>query len=101
MRTGNQAPSVATAPAYPPANYPTSTSVPPGPGTGRIPVTRVPEGGLSPEDKDFILSHRPTFSQEGEATWYTTPHKGHKAANGQVFSDDGLTAAHRTLPMDR
>jgi rare lipoprotein A len=39
------------------------------------------------------------FSQEGEATWYTTPHKGRKAANGQVFSDDGLTAAHRTLPM--
>ena len=98
-KTRNQPPPAATAPAYPPANYPTSASVPSGPSTGRIPVTRVPEGGVSPEDKDFILSHRPMFSQEGEATWYTTPHKGRKAANGQVFSDDGLTAAHRTLPM--
>jgi rare lipoprotein A len=33
------------------------------------------------------------------ATWYTAPYKGRKAANGQVFSDNALTAAHRTLPM--
>ena len=35
----------------------------------------------------------------GKATWYTAPYKGRKAANGQVFSDETLTAAHRTLPM--
>ena len=67
--------------------------------TGRIAVTPVPEGGVSAEDKDFVLTHKPIFSQEGEATWYTAPYKGRKAANGQVFSDDALTAAHRTLPM--
>jgi rare lipoprotein A len=33
------------------------------------------------------------------ASWYTAPYKGRKAANGQVFSDYSLTAAHRTLPM--
>jgi rare lipoprotein A len=59
----------------------------------------VPEGGISAEDKEFILSHRPIYSEEGLATWYTAPYKGRKAANGQVFSDDALTAAHRTLPM--
>jgi rare lipoprotein A len=69
------------------------------PATGGIPVTRVPEGGISSEDKEFILSHRPIYSEEGLATWYTAPYKGRKAANGQVFSDDALTAAHRTLPM--
>jgi rare lipoprotein A len=59
----------------------------------------MPEGGVSAEDKDFILTHRPIYSEQGEATWYTAPYKGRKAANGQVFRDDGLTAAHRTLPM--
>jgi rare lipoprotein A len=33
------------------------------------------------------------------ATWYTAPYAGRRAANGQVFSDHALTAAHRTLPM--
>ena len=33
------------------------------------------------------------------ATWYTAPYAGRKSANGQVFDDDAMTAAHRTLPM--
>ena len=67
--------------------------------TARIPITEVPAGGVSDEDKEFVLGHRPIYSEEGAATWYTAPYKGRKAANGQVFRDDALTAAHRTLPM--
>ena len=83
-----------------PATYP----VPAGSGStsttsGRIPVTAVPDGGVSLEDKEFILAHRPIFSEVGQATWYTAPYKGRKAANGQLFRDEALTAAHRTLPM--
>ena len=88
------APPTATAP---PATAPSKRPSPPA-ASGRIPVTAVPEGGISAEDKEFILSHRPIFSEEGKATWYTARH-GRKAANGQVFRDDALTAAHRTLPM--
>jgi rare lipoprotein A len=33
------------------------------------------------------------------ATWYSAPYKGRRSANGQVFDDSALTAAHRTLPM--
>jgi rare lipoprotein A len=62
-------------------------------------VTPVPDGGVTAEDKEYILGHRPIYSEEGEASWYTAPYKGRKAANGQVFSDEALTAAHRTLPM--
>lgn len=69
------------------------------PATGRIAVTPVPPGGISPEDKEFVLSHRPIYSEEGYATWYVAPYKGRKAANGQIFDDNALTAAHRTLPM--
>jgi rare lipoprotein A len=70
-----------------------------GASSARIPVTEVPEGGISDEDKEFVLSHKPLYTETGGATWYTAPYKGRKAANGQVFRDDALTAAHRTLPM--
>src|SRR4029077_5447777 len=68
-------PPVATAPSrYPPASNPETTTEarappPPTTGTGRIPITPVPIGGVSAEDKDFVLTHRPLFSQEGSATW--------------------------------
>jgi rare lipoprotein A len=65
----------------------------------RIPVTPVPPGGVTDADLDFVNTHRPLLSETGVATWYTAPYKGRKAANGQVFSDTALTAAHRTLPM--
>jgi len=66
---------------------------------GRIPITELPDGGVSEEDREFIQDHRPIFSEMGAATWYTAPYKGRRAANGEVFRDDALTAAHRTLPM--
>ncbi len=65
---------------------------------GHIPITSAPRGGISDEDLDYIATHRPILSEEGDATWYTA-HKGRRAANGQVFSNHALTAAHRTLPM--
>jgi rare lipoprotein A len=92
-------PPVATAP---PMTYPAPagpSTVPSPTASGRIPVTAVPEGGVSRDDKEFILAHRPILSEVGLATWYTAPYKGRKSANGQVFTDEALTAAHRTLPM--
>lgn len=66
--------------------------------TGRIPITPVPRGGVSREDLEYIETHRPILTEEGDATWYTA-RRGRRAANGQKFSDHALTAAHRTLPM--
>jgi rare lipoprotein A len=76
-----------------------SSGAVPGLGTARIPITELPAGGISDEDREFVETHRPIYSETGEASWYTAPYKGRKAANGQVFRDDALTAAHRTLPM--
>lgn len=102
--TSQQAPQATAPPAQqpeetaaaniPPVQPPTQTTRP-----GRIAPTPVPEGGISAEDREFVLTHRPIFSEQGYATWYTAPYKGRKAANGEVFSDDAMTAAHRTLPM--
>ena len=83
-------------PAYP--THPTHRTQPSASG-GRIPITPLPTGGVSPDDLEYIATHRPILSEEGDATWYTAPYKGRKAANGEVFSDAALTAAHRTLPM--
>jgi rare lipoprotein A len=81
------------------ANVPRpSVPVRPPVATGRIPITPVPPGGINADDHEFVLTHRPIFSEQGEATWYTA-YKGRKAANGQVFDGEALTAAHRTLPM--
>ncbi len=79
----------------------TQPSYPSSPTTarGRIPITPAPVGGISAEDQEYILTHRPILSEVGDASWYTAPYKGRKAANGQIFDDHALTAAHRTLPM--
>jgi rare lipoprotein A len=69
------------------------------PPPARIPITPVPPGGVTAEDLDYIATHRPILTQVGYATWYTAPYKGRKAANGQIFSDSAMTAAHRTLPL--
>jgi rare lipoprotein A len=64
----------------------------------RIPRTVVPPGGVSDDDLEFVAHHRPIRTEVGFATWYTAA-RGRKSANGQLFDDHALTAAHLTLPM--
>jgi len=81
-------------PRLPASAAPTSAA----PAPARTPAAPAP-GGVSAEDKDYVATHQPILSEVGYATWYTAPYKGRRAANGQVFDDDAMTAAHRTLPM--
>lgn len=41
----------------------------------------------------------PGWSESGIASWYGHPYHGRKAANGETYDMDKLTAAHRTLPF--
>ena len=75
------------------ASLPAAQAAPP------IAATPAPPGGVSAEDQKFVRTHKPILTEEGVASWYTAPYKGAKAANGQVFNDRAMTAAHRTLPM--
>jgi rare lipoprotein A len=77
---------------------PASESAEPAP-SRHIAPTPAPLGGASAEDRKYIRTHKPILTEEGVASWYTAPYKGRKAANGEVFNDHALTAAHRTLPM--
>lgn len=69
------------------------------PAVAKIPVTPAPPGGIDEADLDFIAMHRPVLSEVGYATWYSAPYEGRRAANGEVFDGNALTAAQRTLPM--
>jgi rare lipoprotein A len=92
-RNVSQLPAPQAAP--PTAQAPPSQTTSP----ARIAPTPVPPGGVSAADLEYVRTHRPIMSEEGVATWYSAPYKGRKSANGEVFSDSALTAAHRTLPM--
>ncbi len=75
-------------PGYTPTrNYPSSTN----------PAASAPVA-VSAEDLAYVESHRPIYSEEGYATWYTAA-RGRHTANGDLFNDNAMTAAHRTLPF--
>lgn len=39
-------------------------------------------------------------SESGIASWYGYPYHGRRAANGEIYDMEKMTAAHRTLPFD-
>lgn len=39
------------------------------------------------------------YSQIGIASWYGAPYHNARGANGQIYNQNAMTAAHRTLPM--
>ena len=47
------------------------------------------------KDKKQAIKHK----EQGKATWYCCYRKGTKTADGSVFSQHKLTAAHKTLPF--
>ena len=40
------------------------------------------------------------FVEQGIASWYGPGFHGHKTSNGETYDMYGMTAAHKTLPMD-
>lgn len=45
------------------------------------------------------LHGRPAVVETGLASWYGPPYAGRQAADGTVYNQSAMTAAHRTLPM--
>jgi rare lipoprotein A len=39
-------------------------------------------------------------TETGIASWYGHPYHGRRAANGEIYDMEGMTAAHRTLPFE-
>jgi len=51
------------------------------------------------EDEQFVDRHQPISSETGIASWYGPPYHKRVGANGTVYDENGVSAAHRTLPM--
>lgn len=96
----HQPPAVATAPP-PPAMPPA-----PIPGSAPSPASTSSESSLpgavadSTADAEFVGSHPAIYSEEGMASWYGPPYDKRRGANGEIYDQNALTAAHRTLPMN-
>jgi rare lipoprotein A len=44
-------------------------------------------------------SGKPVLTEFGAASWYGPPYHNHAGADGTIFDQNAMTAAHRTLPM--
>ncbi len=86
---------VASAPSYAaPALAPTQV------GAETAHRTAAPVAAVGPEDQasDELLG-KPVLTETGLASWYGPPYHNRKGADGTVFDENALTAAHRELPM--
>ncbi len=54
------------------------------------------DGSAKPHGK---TNKEPDFEQAGKASWYGPGFHGKKTANGELYNQNELTAAHRTLPL--
>jgi rare lipoprotein A len=87
-----------TPPPAPPAAAPApnaSTAAP-------VPATPLPNGKPSAAvgtDQQFVETHAPIYSETGMASWYGPPYHDREGANGEVYNEHHISAAHRTLPM--
>ena len=62
-----------------------------------------------PEHKQVVLkkkvvhkkvSHKKSNPYVGTASWYGPKFHGHKTSSGERFNQHGLTAAHRSIPLN-
>ncbi len=47
----------------------------------------------------YVPKDEPGYSRMGRASWYGPGFHGRMTANGEIFDQDALTAAHTTLPL--
>ncbi|HLH09114.1 MAG TPA: septal ring lytic transglycosylase RlpA family protein [Terriglobales bacterium] len=52
------------------------------------------------ESEEFGPNAKPLLTQTGFASWYGPPYHNRRAANGEIFDMNQLTAAHLTFPMN-
>jgi rare lipoprotein A len=70
----------------------------------RQPPRSTPQAGRAPDivggDASWGPVHgKPSSVEVGLASWYGPPYHHHQAADGSIFDQNALTAAHRTLPL--
>ena len=50
--------------------------------------------------KSYTPKHQPNYNKVGTASWYGDKFHGKLTANGETYDMNGITAAHKTLPLN-
>jgi rare lipoprotein A len=76
--------------------------VPPPPTVTPAPAPATTATVTKPAPTEPTVSPRvkPIYVETGLASWYGPPYHNHKGANGEVYNQNALTAAHRTIPLN-
>lgn len=88
---------VARTPPPPPAPVSPVETAPPPPAQPPVHIGK-PSGSLS-ADEEFVSTHAPIYSETGTASWYGPPYHNRVGADGTVYNENHISAAHRTLPL--
>jgi len=82
-----------TARSQPVAPPPTITAAEPEPHT-------TAEGNATTVPQSAKPAAKPIYVETGLASWYGPPYNHHRGSNGEIYDQNALTAAHRTLPLN-
>ncbi|HWZ45549.1 MAG TPA: septal ring lytic transglycosylase RlpA family protein [Candidatus Saccharimonadales bacterium] len=74
---------------------------PPAPAIGTNP-SAPPAAATTPQEPEIVDSAhaKVLYSETGWASWYGPHYNNRRSSNGEVYDMDGMTAAHRTLPLN-
>ncbi len=89
---------VALAPPPPPSRHAHKPGVARGKGEGSE-IAGTAGARVAPGASPAVPMYTEHYVEEGMASWYGPQFNGRRAANGKVFDQNAMTAAHRTLPM--
>ena len=87
------------APAYAPRGQAPAYETFPPSGSEAAPPAAGVAAADSPADLEFVRTHQPIWTQTGVSSWYGPPYDKHRGANGEIYDQTMLSAAHRELPM--
>lgn len=65
-----------------------------------LPAAFLSSGCAKKAKPPAAMSPRVGSAETGIASWYGYPYHGRRAANGEIYDMERLTAAHRTLPFE-
>lgn len=82
-------------PPPPPARQGSGTYSARNPGSSTAPSLGQPRPAPLPPN----LQEKPALVETGLASWYGPPYAGRKGADGTVYDQNAMTAAHLTLPL--
>ncbi|MEO8724714.1 MAG: septal ring lytic transglycosylase RlpA family protein [Acidobacteriaceae bacterium] len=68
---------------------------------GKVPPAKSSQPAETEQDAEKnYRGVKPIYTETGIASWYGTVYHHRRAANGEIYDQNGLTAAHKTLPLN-